>query len=263
MSRRRPFLHSAGRPDRPGVSLTLTLLFAILLGACGAEKPRGERNVQYRIQHAESPDTRMADLHGHLADEEVRRVIEEQRAGFNNCFRQSPDAFISGNVELTFIVRETGRVADVFVSKSSLGALPAEDCLVQTARFLEFPAPHGGKARFAFPFEWNEPARRLSEPVPVDWGYAVLASNRERFERCRSKHDFQAPFNLLIYVGRLGTVLSAGFDSGLPPGNEFPSCVVDIVKGLRFPNPGNRIVRYRSLVEHLPDDLTPMNKDID
>ena len=144
-------------------------------------------------------------------------------------------------------MRATGRVEDVFVSRSNLGALKAEDCLVQTARYLEFPPPAGGKARFAYPFEWNEPGRRLSQPVEVAWGYSVLASNRELYERCRTKFNYQGPFNLTIYVGRLGSVLSAGYDSGTGPGIDFPSCVVDVTRGLRFPHPGNRIVKYKSL----------------
>ena len=232
------------------------------LGAgCGSKHI--ERNVQLRIQHAESPDTREGDLNGHLADDEVRRVMEEQQAGFNNCFHQAPDSFISGRVELTFVVLATGRIQSVFVSKSSLGALPAEDCIVQTAKFLEFPPPAGGKARFAYPLDWNEPGARLSQPTDVAWGYQVLTEHREQFERCRAKHKFQTPFNLTVYVGRLGSVLNAGFDSGQPPDADFPSCVVDIVKGLRFPNPGSRVMRYHALVEHLPDELSPMNKDIE
>lgn len=240
-----------------------TLAAAVGLFACSSSKPTGERNVQFRIQHAESPDTRLSELNGHLADAEVRRVIEEQRGGFNNCFRQVQDSFVSGHVELTFVVRETGRVQDVFVAKSDLGALTAEDCLVQTAKFLEFPAPAGGKARFGFPFDWNEPGRRLSQPIEIQWAYPTLADKRELYERCRSKYGYQGPFNLTVYVGRLGAVLNAGYDSGTGPGVDFPSCVVDVTRGLRFPNPGNRVVKFRALVEHLPDELTPMNKDIE
>lgn len=236
--------------------------FVSLVG-CGADKPRGERNLQYKIQHSESPDTRASDLNGRLADDEIRRVMDEQQAAFNHCFRSAPDAFISGHVELTFVVTGAGRVDDVFVSKSNLGALKAEDCLVQTARYLEFPPPSGGKARFAFPFEWNEAGRRLSQPVEVAWGYSVLASHRELYERCRTKYKYDGPFNLTIYVGRLGAVLSSGYDSGTGPGVDFPSCVVDVTNGLRFSNPGNRIVKYKSLVEHLPDELSPMNKDVE
>lgn len=242
---------------------SVVLLAAALAAACGGSKPRGERNIQYKIQHSESPDTRQSDLNGRLADDEIRRVMEEQQGGFNNCFRQAPDAFISGHVELTFVVKATGRVEDVFVSQSDLGSLTAEDCLVQTAKFLEFPPPAGGRARFAYPFEWNEPGRRLSQPVEVQWGYSTLADHRELYERCRAKYDYQAPFNLTVYVGRLGSVLSAGYDSGSGPGVNFPSCVVDVTKGLRFPNPGNRIVKFHSLVEHLPDELSPMNKNIE
>lgn len=76
---------------------------------------------------------------------------------------------------------------------------------MQTARFLEFPPPAGGRARFAYPFEWNEPGRRLSQPVEVQWGYSTLADYRELYERCRTKYDYQAPFNLTVYVGRLGS----------------------------------------------------------
>lgn len=101
---------------------SVVLLSAVLAAACGASKPRGERNIQYKIEHAESPDTRQSDSNGRLADDEIRRVMEEQQGGFNNCFHQAPDAFISGHVELTFVVKATGRVEDVFVSQSDSSA---------------------------------------------------------------------------------------------------------------------------------------------
>jgi len=235
------------------------IVLGVVLGlaACGANVDQSNRPRPVSIEHKPPPDERdgtaVSGTTGVLDDDEVRTVMHEHMAGFNNCFRHGAGSFVSGKVLLQFVVNQVGRVDQVYVFESDVGSWRIEDCLVQTARYLEFPHPGGGGgARFAFPLSYNEPGRRLSVPVDRAWGYTTLRKNRDPIRRCRNKHHFEGPFNLTIYVGRLGKVLSAGFDSPTQPGDAFPACVVEIVEALRFPNPGQKVVKYRALVEDLP-----------
>jgi len=242
--------------------LALALLVAASFGCGGPVK--SERDVQLRIQHAESPDTRReAHLKGSLDEEDVRRVFDEHAAGFNNCFRTSTESYVSGEVQLTVTVKPSGRVEGAFVSRSTLGAWKAEDCLLQQVRFLEFPVPQNGRARFAYPLQWNAEGHRLSTAREPAFGYATLARNRPVLDKCRETYGYQGPYTLNLYIGQMGQVLNAGFSSPEAPGDEFAACVVDVVQSLRFPSSGPVTARYVALMENLKDDLTPMNRDFD
>lgn len=192
---------------------------------------------------------------GTLDDDQVRAVMNQHMAGFRNCFhRAETGSYVSGNVLLNFVVGADGRVESVWVSRSDLGAWRIEDCLVATARYLEFPPPRGGgRARFAFPFAWNPAGARLSTPIEPAWGYPTLREHRAEIDACRRSHGFDGDFNLTVYVGRRGRVLAAGLDSDRAPGETFPACVVQLVEGLTFPDPGSRVVKYRVLVENVPE----------
>lgn len=193
-------------------------------------------------------------LLGSLDDDQVFDVINQQMAGFNNCFGRSEGSFVSGEVQLSFVVAPTGRVSSVHVSESDLGSWKVEDCLVQTGSFLEFPRPEGGgPAKFIFPFTWNERARRLALPVNEAWGYATLRKHRDLIRGCRTTHGFDGPFHLTMYVGPRGNVLATGFHAKSAPSKNFPVCVVQTLAPVRFPDPGARTVKYRALVEDLPD----------
>lgn len=237
-------------------------LVAALGAACGTQ-PVKEKPV---VEHKPPPDAKegvgggpddgmaVSGLLGTLNDDQVFMVMNEHMAGFNNCFSRAEGSFVAGEVQLSFEVAPTGRVSSVHVSESDLGSWKVEDCLVQTASFLEFPRPDGGgPARFIFPFTWNEPARRLSKPVDETWGYETLRTNRALIRKCRETHRFEGPFHLTAYVGPRGTVLAVGFHAKRAPTKEFPACIVQAIEPIVFPDPGSRPVKYRALVEDLPD----------
>lgn len=239
-------------------NLTLGLI-AAALAACGPTV-----NQKPTVEHKPPPDAKdpppatdgmaVDGLLGTLNDDEVFGVMNQHMAGFNNCFDRTEGSFVAGEVQLSFEVAPNGRVASVHVSESDLGSWRVEDCLVQTASFLEFPRPDGGgPARFIFPFSWNEPARRLSKPVDEAWGYETLRANRRLIRDCRAAHRFEGPFHVTMYVGARGRVLSAGFHAKRPPTKEFPACVVQALAPVTFPDPGARTVKYRALIEDLPD----------
>lgn len=237
------------------------LIIALLLGGCGpSTSPRPDEPVDF--EHKPPPDDpgpgnandfAVEGLTGRISEFAIQGVMETHMAGFNNCFKQVGGSFVSGEVQLSFEVNTDGRVKVVFVSQSSLGSFAVEDCLVQTARFLEFPPPEGGPARFIYPFTWNEPGRRLTQPVESSWGYAAVRKHRDAIRKCRTTHRFEGQFTLTAYVGAKGRVLSAGFHSLAPPGDRLPACVAETVGGITFPDPGAAIYKYSLLVEDLPD----------
>lgn len=195
----------------------------------------------------------MEGLGGQISEFAVQSVMETQMAGFNNCFKHVAGSYVSGEVQLSFKVNTDGRVKEVFVSQSTLGSWPVEDCLVQTARFLEFPPPEGGPARFIYPFMWNQAGRRLSQTMDASWGYPTLRKNRDTIRACRSTHRFEGPFHVTLYVGARGKVLSAGMHANMDSGDRFPACVVENIEAMTFPDPGSATAKYSILIEDLPD----------
>jgi hypothetical protein len=229
----------------------VTLGLSVVVSGCGGRVVRGPV-----AEHKPPPDARPSEgrFVGRLDAEDVRRVVRQQQAGFDNCFRRGSGQYLAGDVYLQFVVGPEGRVRQASVQRSELGSWVVEDCLVETATFLEFPPPVGGEATFAYPFAGPQVGRRLVQAVDSAWGYGALRAVRKEINRCRNEYEFDGPFHVTVYVGALGAVLDAGFDSLALPKREFPACVHSIVRGLRFPNPGNRVVKYRTLVETLDDD---------
>ena len=233
----------------------LILCTAALFTACGSAVVGQKTNP---IDHKPPPDSRSSrpsdgmsveGYTGTMDDMDVHEIMNQNMAGFNNCFSQASASYISGDVQLDFIVDPQGRVETVSIGNSTLGSWKVEDCMLQTARYFEFPPPRGnGRARFAFPFKWNAAGQRLTVSVDESWGYEALRTHEPVINACRSAHHFKDPFTLTIYVGRRGQVLSAGFHSKTPPSDGFPACVVQSLVDLMFPDPGQRIIKYRARV---------------
>lgn len=218
--------------------------------ACGGQPPEGPR----RYEHKVTPDgDGTGAVTGSLAPDRIRTVMQQHAAGFNNCFKRASGSYVSGTARLRFVVGASGRVEHVWVAQSDLGSWAIEDCMVQTARFLEFPVPAGGRARFDFPFRWNEAGSRLAQGLDEGWGYPALRRERESIERCRQLHGFDAPFRITAYVGRKGQALSVGMHAEQRVPERFVACAVHAVETVGFPDPGHRVVKYVALVEDLRD----------
>ncbi|MFN3197750.1 MAG: AgmX/PglI C-terminal domain-containing protein [Bradymonadia bacterium] len=240
---------------------SLFVILTLVAAGCGGVQQPDAPDIN-TLEHAPNPDTPQArgdgmqveGLWGSLDAEQISGVMMEQMAGFSNCFRKSPGSFVSGEVHLAFVVSSRGRVEQVSVARSDLGAWQVEDCLLKAAKFLIFPPPTGNaRARFAYPLMWNQAGDRLALPMQPAWGYQTLSSNKKQLRRCRDRHDFKDAFNVTLYVGRLGEVISAGFDSEVAPKDpELSGCIVSAVEGMRFPDPGGRVVKYRALLEYAP-----------
>ncbi|MEZ4434339.1 MAG: hypothetical protein R3F65_18195 [bacterium] len=228
----------------------LALLMTLALG-CSASP-----NTPTGPIHQRPPDS-VLDPTGYaeLAPQHVDAIFAEQQAGFRNCNDAKPGPYVSGTARLQFLLDARGRVEEVFVTESDIGSRAVEDCLVRTARFLEFPLPpESGPARFVRAFPFNEAAHRVARPVPESWGYTQVRAEREAIRTCRRTYGYEGPFHLTAYIGGRGRVLSAGFHARQQTRDDFADCVLAVIREIRFPDAGSGVVKYRLLIELLPDD---------
>lgn len=209
-----------------------------------------------RVEHRPAPDAREGEgrFEGRLDAEDIRRIVQAHQAGFDTCFQRGSGQYLAGDVFVQFVVGKTGRVQHVSIQRSELGSWVVEDCLLEVGAFLEFPPPEGGEATFAYPFHGPTVGRRLVQAVDPAWGYETVRRARSEMNRCRKSYQYEGPFHVTVYIGPLGRVLDAGFDALERPRREFAACIHSVVRGLTFPNPGNRTVKYRTLVEALEND---------
>lgn len=229
----------------------LTALLA-LLTACGVA-PTAENGT---ASHQRPPDSKL-DPTGYpeLAPHHVDAIFAEQQAGFSACGRDAPGAHVGGVARLMFLLEPTGRVEEVFVAESDIGSIDVERCLLTAARFLEFPVPPGsGRTRFIRAFPVNASARNSLSQQPESWGYPTVRGRRDAIRKCRADYGYDGPFHLTMFVGGRGRVLSAGFHARQPTPDGFADCVVRVMGETTFPDTGGQIVKYRALVEFLPDD---------
>lgn len=235
----------------PAPSPALPALIACLLAACGVGPQTDNGPV-----HQRPPDSRLdpsgyAELAPHLVD----AVFAEQQAGFSNCGRNLPGAFVGGVARLMFLVDEKGRVDQVYVVESDVGSLDVERCLLTAGRFMEFPVQKGsGKSRFVRAFPINPAARGTVNEQPESWGYPTIRGRRDAIRKCRSEYGYEGPFHLTAFIGGRGRVLSAGFHARQPTPDGFADCVVRVTSETDFPDTSGQVVKYRALVEYLPDD---------
>jgi TonB family protein len=100
----------------------------------------------------------VADVHGALAKEAIRRAIQrhlnEVRFCYTEGLRQKPD--LEGRVQVMFVISGSGTVQQASVVESDLHQPGVEQCISAAVRRWNFPAPDGGgyvTVRYPFVFE--------------------------------------------------------------------------------------------------------------
>lgn len=206
--------------------------------------------------HQRPPDSRLDPTgYAELAPHHVDAVFAEQSAGFNTCGRKASGAFVGGVARLMFLLDPRGRVEHVYVAESDVGSLEVERCLLTAARFMEFPVPpKSGRTRFVRAFPVNPAARGTVPEQPEPWAYPTIRGRRDAIRRCRADYGYDGPFHLTAFIGGRGRALSAGFHARHNTPDDFAECVVRVIEETTFPDTGGQVVKYRALVEFLPDD---------
>jgi TonB family protein len=218
------------------------------------------------------------DVLGTLADEDIAQAFRGRWGEVTRCLRESPPklAYLIGKVELKMRVTTDGAPKQAHVQDSSLGHYAAEQCLLELAQTLKFPAPRGGaEAEFSYPIEFK-PARTAA--AVTDWSKdriapEQLAANMKVLMHCRASTDGKAlpppppphkgkakhphhahatplpngpmralPKNLrlTLYIAPGGKVVTAGLSADGPIDPPMGQCFVGGASLWRLDDPGGR-----------------------
>lgn len=176
-----------------------------------------------------SGDMEIEGLSGRLEVYDIQRGIEPHSQALSDCYATKitrKNRFISGEVELKFVVGRDGTVKLVHLVQSDLGSWMMESCMLEIARAMRFARPKGhGDADFTVPLSFTsraplavwEPARAQGE---------VGADKLAQLAACATETGTVDPQGIWItvYVGTRGRVQSVGFAS---PGGPLESVWVE------------------------------------
>jgi len=219
----------------------LTLALMLVIG-CGGDDEGEMAESTETTTGEEAPVAERDDgvaitgLMGTIDADEVRMTIEPKLGRFMRCFstRYQDIEILGGHIHMSFRVDIEGRVLWVFPNESSIGDRETERCLLETAKAIHFPRPHGGEAEFGYPLDLDPP-----EDVrpPVSWAESSVADTVERNRG--SVAECGSGFTVTAYVGPGGEVMAAGASTSELTNAENLDCVTDAVSQWEMPDPGS------------------------
>jgi hypothetical protein len=124
----------------------------------GSGKGRGASGVGLpgaKAKEAQlSLDNAGAKVHGFLSAEQIDRVVRANQAAIKYCFEveMQRQPKLEGAVTMSWRIDQTGQVAVVKVSKSTLDNTRVEGCMARQIKRWIFPKPDGGEVDVLYPF---------------------------------------------------------------------------------------------------------------
>ncbi len=219
-----------------------TWLLVGLVAGCGAPAAEPNNESTAETQGGERTDPRedalaITGLRGTLSQSEIQGALEPRMMKFSRCVQQRASSveWLSGKVELTFHIALDGSVASVFPSASSMGDRETERCLLEVAKNVRFPAPHGGEADFSWPLEVPLDSD-VREPVvwdPAQFNEVLLANAETALTTCIGS------FAITAYIDPDGHVVAAGASTPNLNDAEKLDCISAAIKAWTFPSPGS------------------------
>lgn len=183
---------------------------------------------------------------GTLTDEDIGTPFQQRWDDITHCYQQAKTHlwYLGGRVELKIHIDHEGTPKTVYVASSSIGNYQAERCILEIARSLQFPKPHGGaEAEFTYPIEFHDRA------TVQTWDRARIEPALQRHKReiaqCHKKAPGRLPpdLELTVYVAPGGKVTSAGLAAGAPLDDGFATCLVEKTQKWRLDDPLGRIAK--------------------
>jgi TonB family protein len=202
---------------------------------------------------AEAPPRRDADdgiavsgTMGELSSDEIEGPFKRRWDEVTHCYQDvtSKINYLAGKIELKVRVARSGEPKSVFVSASTFGNYEMEHCVLELARALHFPTPHGGpEAEFTYPIEFRA-TRGVTE---WDEGRVSpsVARHRRDLQACKAKAPGALPSSLTLtmYVAPGGKVASAGLAADAPIDDQFAACLVQKTRTWRLDDPLGKIAK--------------------
>jgi hypothetical protein len=184
------------------------------------------------------PNVKVKGLTGTLNKDDVHQTMDERKEAIDACIREVKrrHRWISGTIRFDFAVDAEGAVEEALVAQSDIGHRPLEQCLGRVMRETQFPYPAGrAQARFSYDMHVDGTLRRPATPLnPKIVKRLVRKKGRKVLRGCKVRR-YKQRFDVTMYVGRRGKVLSASAVPKRPLEDDKLDCVVQAVGEWRLP----------------------------
>lgn len=251
------------------LSKTLTAVASLFVVACGgadisvSENPKAdtdeplvydddERSGGHRARTPGMNDDDDDDdgvsiegLKGTLSTYDIAKGIKPHSTALAMCFQQESkrNAYLGGDIELSFTIATDGSVKSVHASQSSVGSWAVEQCLLSVGKEMEFRQPKGGEADFTIPLEFD--SRRSTQWWAEERADKELGAKPSELAECSKNAPDPSNVWVTLYLGNRGLVTSAGFATpdaqGVDP--AWADCAAAKIQSWTLSDPRGKIAK--------------------
>lgn len=220
---------------------TPLVAFCWVLSACGGSPSQTSWLPEPETKPDAQGQIAAEGLLGAIDEEEVQRVFDKRQQQLLHCYSAALEDIeeLSGDLEISVRVAESGKVSTVFLTRSSLGSSVVEDCVVRRVSSFSFPRPKGGPAELTYPLELFSGMQEPPE-ISSDAFEAIREQYQQDIDRCQGAHS---KVTLTFYIDAGGKVISAGGGAPSREGYEAAQCIARAAAMWIFPEPGTSIAK--------------------
>jgi hypothetical protein len=224
------------------ILMAVPLAFSI---ACGGSEPPPKAAEPETAKAAARPRPKqrlsISGQLGSLDEGKVEDTFNRLLPKFGDCLAHGASRveFIGGHVKFFVRIGTDGSAKWAYLPESTIGDRETERCMLSVAKSVRWPIPVEGEGQAQKAFDFD-PSPDVRDAVP--WGAdriaKTLVSARPKLGQCTA--GAPGRYHATVYVQTNGSALSAGV---APPDERgeggAADCVVEVIKGMRFPSPGS------------------------
>jgi hypothetical protein len=203
----------------------------------GAERHRSAPSVESEI--------------GAMNEGKVKQIFQRSSADLSGCYNKGAQKipYLAGEVRFVVRVAKDGSVRWAYLKDSSLGDRETEACMLGVLKAASWPKPEGGEGLAENSFNF-EPGGEERQPVPwtMDQLGPAYRNAKGALAKCRKGAGTKG-MKATMYVETDGKASAVGVSSTDEKGEAGVSCVVDALKGLKFPSPGSYASKVSVVIE--------------
>jgi len=232
----------AGAGVRKGFGLAVALGAMVTGCASSAPPPAEEPKAAAPVDSgARSAGPTFESEIGALDDTKVKQTFEHLSVRLTSCFSEGTRgvAYLAGDVRFVIRVAKDGSARWAYVKDSTLGHRKTEACMLSALKAASWPKPQGGEGLAENSFSFDPGSE---ERPPVAWTPERLGPIGQKVKTHLAHCKKQAGTKSLkatMYIETDGTATSIGVASGDEKGDAAADCVIDALKGLKYPSPGS------------------------
>ena len=221
--------------------LALTLCLGLACGSTQQPEPEEPTNDEPDDDGPAEVDDGMAveGLRGTLRRDEVDPVLIRATQGrwqrcYVDAFADHP--YLVGDIDMEFTVGADGSVESIDTRRATLGSRDVYDCIMQHARTLRFPRPHGGSsATFEYPLQMDPEEAHPHVSWSPDYVYEEMQGAQEALGACTNG---SSGFRAIVWVGPDGRVRTLHVIAPSESRDDAAQCLERAIREIEFPDPG-------------------------